>query len=230
MFLLTMLHKKSQKELVFAVLSFVCMSALAVLTIQANQLKEEFREENERLEENNSKLKDDLSNKITEVDELNDNVESLNDSLNKQVEQIEELKKNNKKLNNEIEKKEEEIEGLVQLSKKTKRNETKTSNSSGYTHTMEVTQYTAGVESTGKRPGDPAYGVTASGKQVQLGVTIACPPSIPFGTKIDIKGIGVRECMDRGSAITEGKLDVYVENLNDALSFGRQKRSVKILN
>jgi 3D (Asp-Asp-Asp) domain-containing protein len=88
--------------------------------------------------------------------------------------------------------------------------------------TFEVTAYTAGYESTGKSPGDPAYGITASGEPVKAGVTIACPPSIAFGTRLDIEDVGVRTCTDRGGAITEGRLDVYMPDLADAQAFGRR--------
>lgn len=94
---------------------------------------------------------------------------------------------------------------------------------------FEVTAYTAGYESTQKKPGDPYYGITASGEPVREGVTVACPPSMPFGTVIEIEGIGQRICQDRGGAITEGRLDVYFDDLNDALNFGRQTRNVRIV-
>lgn len=96
--------------------------------------------------------------------------------------------------------------------------------------TYEVTAFTAGHESTGKNPGDPAYGITASGKKVKEGVTIACPPEIELGTKLHIEGIGVRTCEDRGGAIKNFKLDLYVASLAEAQSFGRQKREVKVVN
>lgn len=94
----------------------------------------------------------------------------------------------------------------------------------------EVTAYTAGIESTGKRPSDPEYGVTASGKKVKENHTIACPKSLDFGTKIYIPHFdNIFTCEDRGGAIKEGKLDVYMSKLSDALEFGRQKLKVKIL-
>jgi 3D (Asp-Asp-Asp) domain-containing protein len=95
--------------------------------------------------------------------------------------------------------------------------------------TYEVTWYTAGAESTGKRPGDEGYGITASGRKVKRGVTAACPPSLPFGTKLRIEGVGERTCTDRGSAITEGHIDVYSPKLETALDNGRQELGVKIL-
>lgn len=95
---------------------------------------------------------------------------------------------------------------------------------------FEVTAYTAGIESTGKRKGDPGYGITASGKQVRENHTIACPRSMDFGTKVYIPFFdNVFTCEDRGSSITEGKLDVFMQNLTDALEFGRRKLAVQIL-
>lgn len=94
---------------------------------------------------------------------------------------------------------------------------------------FEVTAYTAGYESTGKRPGDPYYGITASGEPVREGVTVACPPSMSFGTKLEIEGVGRRICQDRGGAITEGRLDVYFDDLNDALEFGRKTLNVRVV-
>lgn len=92
-----------------------------------------------------------------------------------------------------------------------------------------VTAYTAGYESTGKRPDDPGYSITASGTTVQKGRTIACPQSLPFGTKIHfIKWDKTYICEDRGSAITNGHLDIYIEDLKDALEFGVKTLQVKI--
>lgn len=63
----------------------------------------------------------------------------------------------------------------------------------------EVTAYTAGFESTGKNPGDPLYGVTASGAYVQENLTIACGPEHEFGTRIYIPYFDNEfECQDRG--------------------------------
>lgn len=96
-------------------------------------------------------------------------------------------------------------------------------------HTFEVTAYTAGPESTGKRPGDAGYGITASSEPVREGITAACPPSLPFGQRIEIEGLGERVCTDRGGAIREGRLDIYMTELQDALTFGRQRLKVRIM-
>lgn len=93
-----------------------------------------------------------------------------------------------------------------------------------------ITAYTAGYESTGKRPGDPAYGITASGTTVKEGQTLACPPSISFGTKVHIPNLDQTYiCEDRGSAIKEGKLDVYIADLDRAKEFGVKKLQAHIL-
>jgi 3D (Asp-Asp-Asp) domain-containing protein len=93
----------------------------------------------------------------------------------------------------------------------------------------EVTAYTAGAESTGKAPSHPAYGITASGARVKAGTTIACPPELPFGTVIEIDGVGKRICEDRGFAIKGRKLDLYIASLSEALRFGRQHLKIRVL-
>lgn len=94
---------------------------------------------------------------------------------------------------------------------------------------FEVTAYTANAESTGKSQGDAGYGITASGEPVQEGRTVACPKSLPFGTRLEIEGLGERVCTDRGGAIGKGRLDVYMTELNDARKFGRRSRQVRVL-
>lgn len=91
-----------------------------------------------------------------------------------------------------------------------------------------LTAFTNGPESTGKRPGDKGYGVTASGKRTREGRTIAADPRVlPLGTKVYIEGVGTRIVEDTGGAIKGQKIDVFIEDLGEALEFGK-KRGVKV--
>ena len=93
----------------------------------------------------------------------------------------------------------------------------------------ECTAYTAGYESTGKTPGDKGYGITSSGKQVRPGYVAADIRVLPYGTLIYIDGLGVFEVQDTGNSIKGCRIDIYYENLTDALNFGRQMRNIIIL-
>jgi len=81
---------------------------------------------------------------------------------------------------------------------------------------MHVTAYDLSYESCEKYPDHPVYGITASGRYVEDGRTIAMGPSFPFGTMVWIpnlawlNGTGIFECHDRGGAIDNSDIDVYV--------------------
>ncbi|UUZ80966.1 3D domain-containing protein [Paenibacillus sp. P26] len=91
-----------------------------------------------------------------------------------------------------------------------------------------LTAYTAGYESTGKKPDTPGYGITYSGNKVQEGRTIAVDPSvIPLGSTVYIDGIGIRQAEDIGSAIRGSRIDVYMNDLAEAKEFG-VKKNVKV--
>ncbi|WP_068606961.1 3D domain-containing protein [Paenibacillus swuensis] len=91
-----------------------------------------------------------------------------------------------------------------------------------------LTAYTAGYESTGKKPSHPAYGITSSGAKVKEGRTIAVDPRvIPIGTTVYIEGIGLRQAEDTGSAIKGARIDVFIQDLKQARKFG-VKKDVKV--
>lgn len=90
-----------------------------------------------------------------------------------------------------------------------------------------LTAYTAGVESTGKRPSDPGYGTTYSGSSATEGRTIAVDPGvIPIGATVFIDGIGVRTAEDTGSAIRGARIDVFMNDLRQAREFGVKKNVI----
>jgi 3D (Asp-Asp-Asp) domain-containing protein len=91
-----------------------------------------------------------------------------------------------------------------------------------------LTAYTAGKESTGKTPSHPAYGITYSGSRAEEGRTIAVDPNvIPLGSVVFIDGIGIRKAEDTGSAIRGSRIDVFVDDVKEAVQFG-VKKNVKV--
>lgn len=69
---------------------------------------------------------------------------------------------------------------------------------------------------------------TASGTTPKWG-TVAAPKSLAFGTRVEIDGLGTFTVEDRGGAIKGDILDVWFPSHAEALAFGRQTKTVKIL-
>ena len=79
-----------------------------------------------------------------------------------------------------------------------------------------------------------AYGYTgspcANGEYPEIGRTIA-HNSLPFGTKVYIDGVGVREVMDRGpSYLGEEWCDLYLGDTSQCVTWGDQHREVYLVN
>lgn len=94
---------------------------------------------------------------------------------------------------------------------------------------MNVTAYTSGPESTGKRPGDPGYGIARNQEKAGPG-TIAAPPTHAFGTRMYVPGYGWGTVRDRGGAIQGNHLDVWFEKVEEAKRWGRQQLDVIVCN
>ncbi|KPD00615.1 Cell wall-binding protein YocH precursor [Geobacillus sp. BCO2] len=96
-----------------------------------------------------------------------------------------------------------------------------------------ATGYTAGIESTGKTPDHPEYGITYSGVRVKrdLYSTIAADLSIfPIGTILFIPGYGFGVVADKGGAIKGHRLDLYYETVEDVYKYwGKRKVQVYII-
>lgn len=101
--------------------------------------------------------------------------------------------------------------------------------------TMTATAYDLSFASTGKRPGDKYYGITASGTQVRPGVVAVDPKVIPLGTKLYIESTdgspdyGYASAEDRGGAIKGNKIDLYFETAQQVRRFGRRTVKVYVL-
>lgn len=94
---------------------------------------------------------------------------------------------------------------------------------------MEATAYTAGFCCTGKHPGDRWYRITASGREVEHGIVAVDRRIIPLGTRLYVEGYGFALAADVGGAIRGYKIDLFMEELHDALQFGRRHLYVWIL-
>jgi uncharacterized protein YabE (DUF348 family) len=94
--------------------------------------------------------------------------------------------------------------------------------------------YTAGVESTGKSPGMPGYGITASGMRVRRDPngysTIAVDPRvIPLGTKLYVEGYGLAIAADTGSGIKGNTIDLYMHTVPETRNWGVRHVNIYIL-
>ncbi len=94
---------------------------------------------------------------------------------------------------------------------------------------MKSTAYTAGMESTGKKPGDEGYGLTASGMKAKKGIVAVDTSIIPFGTELYIEGYGYAIAGDTGSAIKGNKIDVFLDDYEDAKKYGVRNVNVYVL-
>jgi 3D (Asp-Asp-Asp) domain-containing protein len=96
-----------------------------------------------------------------------------------------------------------------------------------------ATGYTAGIESTGKTPSHPSYGVTSSGVKVKrdLYSTIAADTNkLPFGTILYIPDYGFGVVADRGGAVKGNKIDLYFETVADVYAqWGKKQLDVFVV-
>ncbi|WP_217594774.1 3D domain-containing protein [Cohnella sp. GbtcB17] len=96
-----------------------------------------------------------------------------------------------------------------------------------------ATGYTAGVESTGKRPGHPQYGVTYSGVKVRRSKvsTIAADTRVfPLGTLLYIPGYGYGCVADTGSRIKGKRIDLYFPSTRQVFKeWGKKQVEVRVI-
>ncbi len=100
---------------------------------------------------------------------------------------------------------------------------------------MRVTAYDLSVESCGKLPSHPEYGITTSGEPVKEWYTVAAGPELPFGTKVYIPHFkdkpngGMFVVEDRGGAIKRNCIDVYMADGKACEAFGVKMLDVYVL-
>jgi 3D (Asp-Asp-Asp) domain-containing protein len=95
------------------------------------------------------------------------------------------------------------------------------------TQRMLTTGYDNSFNSTGKNPGDPGYGKTASGTTAHPG-TVAAPRIYPFGTKVYVPGYGPGTVEDRGGAIKNAHIDLWFPTEAAALAWGNPHNDVQM--
>jgi 3D (Asp-Asp-Asp) domain-containing protein len=89
---------------------------------------------------------------------------------------------------------------------------------------VNASAYTAAADECGK-----SDGITASGVKVKENRTLACPSNFPFGAKIKIAGMGTYVCEDRGGAIKNNHIDIYMKTKKEAFAFGRKNLEAEVI-
>lgn len=100
--------------------------------------------------------------------------------------------------------------------------------------TMNTSAYTAST--CGKSASSAGYGVTSSGAKASSWYTVAAGKSYPIGTIIYIPYFenkpngGWFVVQDRGGAISDNRIDVYMGTYNECINFGRRNLECYIYN
>lgn len=96
---------------------------------------------------------------------------------------------------------------------------------------FKVTAYCPCRKCCGKEPGDPWYGITATGTKATEGRTIAVDPKvIGYGSVVYFEGVDGLEtgyvAEDCGGAIKGNEIDLYFDSHEDALEWGVRELEV----
>lgn len=100
---------------------------------------------------------------------------------------------------------------------------------------MRATAYTASYRDTGKSPGDPGFGITATGIRAKKGVIAVDPRIIPLGTRVYVEvagntpDYGYAVAADTGGAIKGSLIDLYYDTQGFVDSWGCKRVKVYIL-
>ena len=100
--------------------------------------------------------------------------------------------------------------------------------------TLNASAYSAST--CGKAVGSPGYGITASGAQAKSYYTVAAGKAYPMGTVIyipyfkDAPNEGWFIVQDRGGAISNNRVDIYFDTVEECIQFGRRNLECYIYN
>lgn len=101
--------------------------------------------------------------------------------------------------------------------------------------TCTATAYDLSYESTGKYPGQPGHGITATGTYCKRGTVAVDPRVIPLGSRLYIEAdngswvYGYAVAEDTGGAIKGNKVDLFFPTASEVRNFGRRTAKVYIL-
>ncbi|HEY8422515.1 MAG TPA: G5 domain-containing protein [Thermoclostridium sp.] len=101
---------------------------------------------------------------------------------------------------------------------------------------MRATAYTSSYEDTGKKPGDPGFGICYTGMKAREGIIAVDPKVIPLYTKVYVEVVGSEPdygfaiAADIGSAVKGNLIDVYLDTTEAVKKWGTKKVRVYILN
>ena len=70
---------------------------------------------------------------------------------------------------------------------------------------------------------------TASGKMPTIGVSVAGPRWMPFGTQVWIPSVGWRTVQDRTAWKYEGRVDVFMATHKKAKKFGKRVETIILI-
>ena len=101
---------------------------------------------------------------------------------------------------------------------------------------MRASAYDNSYASTGKSPGHPGYGITASGMRTRPGVVAVDPRVIPLGSRLYIESMqngvpsyGRAVAADTGGAIKGNKIDLFFKTSREVNNWGVRKVKVYVL-
>ena len=100
--------------------------------------------------------------------------------------------------------------------------------------TLNASAYSAST--CDKEVGSPGYGITASGAKVKSYYTVAAGKAYPMGTVIyipyfkDAPNEGWFIVQDRGGAISNNRVDIYFDTVEECIQFGRRNLECYIYN